>query len=155
MKEGAFMTVEGVEGGCNYVGQEGTIEVLQFDHQVERPMDPDDVSRVQGDRRHGVVCFVKYIDKATPILNKKLCEGSPITSIEIKWFKQPTEESGEPVHYFTHRFETCYLGSVRPSMAGGTTHGGMEHTETVEFGYQHVTWTAEVDGTEFSDDVRG
>lgn len=155
MREGAFLTAEGVPGGCNYTGQEGTIEVIRFRHKVYRPVDPDDVARVHGERRHGAVSIVKFVDKATPLLVMNCCQGNVISEITVKWYKQPTDESADPVHYFTHRFENCHVIEVNMEMEGGTAQGGNEHLETVTFGYSRGEWCHEDAGTMFVDEARG
>ncbi|QDU61517.1 Major exported protein [Planctomycetes bacterium Pan216] len=154
MPEIAFCTIEGVEGESNVKDQEGNIDVLQFDHDVSKDVDPLDCSKVRSDRRHSSASFIKYMDKATPVLFQKLVQGETIPSIEIKWYRQPADGSAEPEHYFTHKFESCIITSVRPSMSNALEGGPSGHHECVEFGYRQLTWTSETGGTEFTDEIR-
>lgn len=157
MKEGAFLETSGpkLEGGCNYEGQEGKIEVLKFNHWLLRPTDINDVTRATGERQHGHVTILKDVDKSSPLLIKALCEGQLIESIKIEWYRQPKEGSTDAEHAYTHEFKKCMVTSIRPQMEGGTG-GGSGHAwqEVVEFGYQQGTWTYEDGGIEFTDEVR-
>ena len=156
MPEVGYMVVDDIDGESNIKDHEDEIEVLQFDHEVNKAVDPLDCSKVTGDRRHGTVQVTKIYDKATPLLNQKLCEGGTIGQIEIKWFRQPADGS-DPEHYFTHTFKDCIVTGVRPWMPNALdpSMNSYKHMEVLTFGYKQVTWKSETGGTEFADEVRG
>ena len=156
MPEVAFMKIDGVDGECNVKDHKDEIEVLEFNHAVSKEVDPLDCSKVRSDRRHGQASVVKLFDKATPLLHQKLCEGSTIDQIEIKWYRQPEGGGSDPEHYFTHTFKNCIITSVEPNMPNALdpTKKEFGHMEKVEWGYKQLTWTSESGGTEFSDEVR-
>ncbi|QDU61519.1 Major exported protein [Planctomycetes bacterium Pan216] len=154
MPEVSFMYIEGIEGESNHKDHEGAIDVLQYDHQVSKEVDPLDCSKVRSDRHHGSVSVLKYMDKASPDLAKSLVQGATIPSIEIKWYRQPADGDTEPEHYFTIKFSDVIVTSYRPSMSNALDGGRSGHLECMEFGYREVTWTSETGGTEFTDEVR-
>ena len=157
MPEIAYMTIDDIDGESNVKDHKDEIEVLAFDHKVSKEVDPLDCSKVRSDRRHGQASVIKLFDKATPLLHQKLCEGGTIDNIEIKWYRQPDGGGSDPEHYFTHTFEKCIITSVIPNMPNALDPEKKKfgHMETVEWGYQQLTWKSETGGTEFTDDVRG
>ncbi|MBX9652009.1 type VI secretion system tube protein Hcp [bacterium] len=159
MAEVAFAYVQDqggspIEGECNMKGQEGAIEVRAFQHDVSKQVDPLDCSKVRSDRHHGSVTITTDLDKSFPLLMKALCEGATLNEIKVKWYRQPPEGGNEPEHYFTHTFTKCIVTSVRPIMRSATDGGRTGHMFAFEFGYRQITWTSEVGGTEFLDEVR-
>ncbi|MCP5069579.1 MAG: type VI secretion system tube protein Hcp [bacterium] len=156
MPEIAFMFVDGIDGESNVQNQDKAIEVLTFDHEVVKEVDPLDCSKVKSDRRHGVANVTKYFDKATPLLHMKLCEGGSIKKIEIKWFRQPEGGGSDPEHYFTHTFLDCIVTSLKPHMdnALDPTKKEFGHMELMSWGYKQLTWKSVTGGTEFADKIR-
>ena len=111
---------------------------------------------MRSDRRHHQFEVVKIFDKATPLLFQAVCQGKKIKKVEIKWFRQPAEGSGDAEHYFTMTFEDVIATSVRPWMPNALDPAMRQfgHMETVTFGYGKVAWKSETGGTEFTDESR-
>jgi len=156
MPEIAFMFVDGIDGESNVKNQDKAIEVLAFDHEVAKEVDPLDCSKVKSDRRHGVATVTKNFDKATPLLHQKLCEGGTIGKIEIKWYRQPQGGGSDPEHYFTHTFTDCIITRLQPQMHNALDPMAREygHMELMSWGYKQLAWKSESGGTEYTDEVR-
>ena len=156
MPEIAFMTVDDIDGESNVANQSDKIEVLAFDHEVIKEVDPLDCSVVVSDRRHGQATVLKRFDKASPLLNQKLCEGGTIPEIMIEWYRQPEGGGSDPEHYFTHTFNDCIITRVEPYMPNALdpVFAQQGHMEKVTWGYKQVTWKSETGSTEFTDEVR-
>ena len=154
MAEVSFCYIDGIEGECNVAGQEGSVEVRAFNHDVRVQVDPLDCSKVRSNRMHGTAALTTDLDKSFPLLMQKLCTGQTVDSISIKWYRQPPEGGEDQEHYFTHKFDKCIVTSVRPLMKSATDGGRTGHMFSFEFGYRQCTWTSETGGTEFLDEVR-
>ncbi len=156
MPEIGFMKIDGIDGESNVKDHDGEIEVLAFNHELTKEVDPLDCSKVRSDRHHGMASIVKMFDKATPLLHQKLCEGGTIDQIEIKWYRQPEGGGSDPEHYFTHKFVDCIITRMEPYVPNALDPSFRDqgHMEKVSWGYKQLTWTSESGGTEFTDEVR-
>jgi type VI secretion system secreted protein Hcp len=155
MAEVSFMKIDGIDGESKIKGQDAKIDVLEFEHEVSKAVDPLNCARVTSDRHHGKVKIVKTFDKASPLIYQKLCQGGTISEIKIEWFRQPASGGSDPEHYFTHTFKDCIITAVRPYMRNvrDSQYDKFGHMECVEWGYKQVTWTSETGGTEFVDET--
>ena len=146
----AYMKIETIPGGCRIEKREGYIEVLEFNHQVRLPTDPD-TGGLTGTRKHEPVVFVKEFDKASPLLYKAVCNGSTIPKVTITWFQVNEEGSEKP--YFTHTFEKVRICSVQAIMRNVKDPGNDRyvHMEEVSLRYEKVTWLF-IEGTIQHDD---
>ncbi len=135
----AYMTIDGVEGGCTVGGREGTIEVLEFNHEVRIPTDPD-TGRLTGTRKHEAFKIVKEYDKASPLLYKAVCEGLTYKNVKVEWYK--IDDEGAEICYFTHTLEQVKVCSVRPFMFNvkAKEYERYVHMEEVCMRYGKITW---------------
>ncbi len=129
-----------IKGSVDVAGREGSIEVLEFHHEVRIPTDPD-TGKLTGTRKHEAMTFVKAYDAASPNLYKAVCEGQTFSEVELKWFR--IDETGSEKEYFNHKLEGVKVCSVKPLMHN-VKHKDYErfvHMEEVSFRYQKITWT--------------
>ena len=133
-----------VKGSVDVAGREGSVEVLEFNHQVRIPTDPD-TGRLTGTRKHEAITLVKAFDASTPYLYKAVCEGQTYKEVEIKWYK--IDDTGTETEYFNHKLEGVKVCSVKPIMYNvkDPSKERYEHLEEVQMRYQKITWTF-VDG---------
>lgn len=148
------MIVEGkkqgnMEGDCQMSGREGTIEVVELQHAIEIPTNPQD-GRAVGKRVHRPLVITKVIDKSSPLLSLALCKGEACT-VTLKWFRQAgaTEE-----HYFTTTLENAVLVKQEPYIPNVFDKATSEyqHMEKIAFSYQKIIWTHETEGKQAEDD---
>jgi type VI secretion system secreted protein Hcp len=129
-----------VKGSVEVAGREGSVEVLEFHHEVRIPTDPDS-GKLTGTRKHESLTFVKAFDASSPYLYKAVCEGQTFQSVEIKWFR--IDETGSEVEYFNHKLEDVKVCSVKPIMHN-VKHKDYErfvHMEEVSMRYAKIVWT--------------
>ena len=146
----AYMEVEGIPGGCQVSGREDTLEILQFDHKLHIPTDPKD-GTVAGARVHGLFTVLKNYDKSSPELFKRLCNGTAIPKITLRWYTITPE--GDETVYFTHTLENARVVKMRswmPNILDAITER-YKHMEEVMFQYEKITWKYEDGAIEFSD----
>ncbi len=74
-----------IKGSVDVAGREGSVEVLEFHHEVRIPTDPD-TGKLTGTRKHESLTIVKAYDASSPYLYKAVCEGQTFQSVELKWF---------------------------------------------------------------------
>lgn len=135
----AYMKIDGVEGGVTVAGREGTIEVLQFDHEVRIPTDPD-TGQLTGTRKHESFRIVKAYDKSSPPLYQAVCEGLTYDNVKLDWYK--IDDEGAEICYFMHTLEQVKVCSVRPFMYNvkAKEYERYVHMEEVCFRYGKITW---------------
>jgi type VI secretion system secreted protein Hcp len=114
------------------------MEVLSMHHQV--------YSSLEGRTVHGELRITKYIDKASPKLAQVLINGEVLVEMVLRFYRpSPT---GAYEHYYTIKLEDAIITSIEThAMDSG------RHMEEVSFSYMLITWTDEVTGIEFIDDL--
>ncbi|OOG23470.1 Hcp1 family type VI secretion system effector [Thioalkalivibrio denitrificans] len=139
-----------IEGPVQIAGRNGSVEVLQFDHQIRIPTDSD-TGALTGTRKHEPLTFIKAFDKTSPYLYKACSNGQTLKEVIISWFR--IDDSGTEREYFRHRLEDVKVTSVAPTMHNvkDLEKERYPHLEQVAMRYGRITWTY-VDGNiEFQD----
>jgi len=133
-----------VKGSVEVAGREGSVEVIEFHHEVRIPTDPD-TGRLTGTRKHESLIVTKGFDAASPYLYKAVCEGQTYQEVTIKWYQ--IDDTGSEQEYFTHKLENVKICSVKPVMHNvkRPENERLVHMEEVALRYQKITWTF-VDG---------
>ncbi len=139
-----------VKGGCTVAGREDSIEVLEFNHEVRIPTDPD-TGTLTGTRKHEAFRIVKAYDQSSPLLYKAVCEGLTYDNIRLEWYK--IDDEGAEVMYFKHTLEKVKVCSVRPFMYNvkAKEYERYVHMEEVCFRYGKIVWEYPDGGFEHSD----
>jgi len=91
-----------IKGSVEVADREGSIEVLEFNHEVRIPTDPD-TGRLTGTRKHEAVTLVKAFDASSPYLYKAVTQGQTFTEVILRWYR--IDETGTEQEYFTHKLE--------------------------------------------------
>ncbi|MFV2059344.1 MAG: type VI secretion system tube protein TssD [Gammaproteobacteria bacterium] len=136
----AYMTIDGIEGGVQIAGREGTIEVIGFDHELRIPTDSMQ-GAITATRKHEPLVVTKGFDKASPYLYEACANGTTLPTIEILWYEINT--SGEEVAYFSHIIEGVKITNVTPKMHNckDIDFERFPHLESVAFKYDTIHWT--------------
>lgn len=134
-----------IEGESTIISmeRENTIQCSAFDHEVRVPYDAATAQRT-GARVHSPVSIIKYTDKTSPLLLKALCRNEPVNFAEFMFFR-PAAGGGEE-KYLTVLVENATIiaiESVYPNV------------ERVSFLSGKITWTYEIGGATFQDDIAG
>lgn len=139
-----------IKGGCTVAGREDSIEVLEFNHEVRIPTDPDTGS-LTGTRKHESFRIVKAFDQSSPLLYKAVCEGLTYEKVKLDWYK--IDDKGAEICYFTHVLEGVKVCSVRPMMYNvkDKNFERFVHMEEVSLRYGKITWTYPDGGYEHTD----
>lgn len=129
-----------VNGSVDVAGREQSVEILEFEHEVRIPTDPD-TGKLTGARKHEPIRLLKAFDASSPYLYKAVCEGQTYKEIIIKWYR--INDAGAEIEYFSHKLEDVKICSVRPIMYNvkDSTKEKYEHMEEVNLRYGKITWT--------------
>jgi type VI secretion system secreted protein Hcp len=145
-----YATFDGIEGSCQVKGREGTVEVLEYNHIVEIPVDVKD-SSATGTRRHGPVKLVANVDKATTGLMECVCTSKAIPTVELAFFQ--IGDDGKQTHYYNVKLENVRVTNTRmwfPNVDDAPTKS-YKHMVDYELRYEKITWTFMDGNLEFSD----
>ena len=139
-----------IKGGCTVGGREGSIEVLEFHHEVRIPTDSD-TGQLTGTRKHEAFRIVKAFDKSSPLLYKAVCEGQTFDTVKVDWYK--IDDSGAETLYFSHLLEQVKVCSVSPFMNNvkAKEFEKFVHMEEVSLRYAKITWEYPDGGFKHSD----
>jgi type VI secretion system secreted protein Hcp len=129
-----------VKGSVDVSSREGSVEVLEFNHEVRIPTDPD-TGKLTGTRKHEAITLVKSFDASSPYLYKAVCEGQTFSEVEFKWFR--IDDTGSETEYFNHKLTGVKICSVKPVMYNvkDPAKERYVHLEQVSLRYQKITWT--------------
>lgn len=136
----AYMEIDGIPGSVNVAGREGTVEVLEFNHRVYLPTDRDD-GTITGTRKHDALIIHKAFDKSSALLYQRVCTGTSIPKITIKWYE--ITDQGEEKPYYQHVLTKCKIASVRSYMHNVKDRAKEQyvHQEEVTIRYEKISWT--------------
>jgi len=130
-----YMLVDGIPGESTDADHEQWIKLQNFSHGVSQP-----VSGVggTGGLTGGHANFqdfsvVKIIDSATPDLNIKCANGTPISKVEVELCLT----TGDKHTFMKYTMEDCIVTSVAP---GGTSTDEIKPLENVSFAYGQLKW---------------
>jgi len=141
----------GVAGSVEIAGREGTIEVVDVDHDLHIPTDIHS-GMLTGVRQHGQMVVRAAFDAATPYLYKACTEGETFQTVKLSFFK--IDDTGTEVEYFTILLERVKVSAVAVDVPQVKMRRNehLPHMAQYSFVYQRITWTF-TDGTiEHTDD---
>jgi type VI secretion system secreted protein Hcp len=133
-----------IKGSVQIAGREGSIELMEFHHNLHIPTDPH-TGRLTGVRMHSPVVLIKAYDSSSPYLYKACCEGQSLKEVAIKWYA--IDDTGAEKEYFIHKLENVKVAAMKAHMPN-TKDPDKEryvHLEEVSLVYGKITWTY-VDG---------
>lgn len=165
----AYLTLKGqksgqIKGSVTQKGREDSIMVIDMDHSIVSPRDPQS-GLPTGQRMHKPFVFTKELDKSTPILFNVLCTNENLTEAIIKFYEPAPK--GVPgttsdVHLFTvkltnvsissiqmgkntglinHPFENVVISHLRTGIVANATAGNAPLLEEVSLTYRKIEWT--------------
>ena len=130
------ITGPAVAGESTDAGHTGELEILSLSHGVSRPVGPRTTagSASTGHSNHQDVTVTKYVDKATPEIQKAICGGQQFAEITIVVDK--TNAQGTVIPYLKYTLSNVIVTS---SSLGGSDQGGLA-VETVMLNYDKIKW---------------
>lgn len=136
-----------VNGGCNIMDREGSIEVHSMNHKITLPADLK-TGQLTGNRTHTPITILKKLDQATPFLNKACCSGECLKEVQIDlWHVNP---HGSEECYFTYNLQNVRVIGISP-VIGGTEDNYAPDKENVALMYEQITWAHHEGNHQYTD----
>ena len=145
-----YAEIADIEGSVTRTGLEGNVQVLDFEHVVEIPVDVKDATAT-GTRRHDAVKLTCNIDKATTGLMECVCTSKAIPLITVKFYM--ISPAGKEVNYYNITLENVRVTSAKmwfPNVDDAPTKS-YKHMMTYGLRYEKIIWTFVEGNLEFSD----
>ena len=129
-----LMNIKDVPGTSQVDGYTGQIELMSYSHGVAMQVtgDVSNTERTSGKSRHQDFHVTKYLDKSSPLLNQKLCQGTDLGQVTITVGRN---DSGSVIPLIVYTLSNTVLSSV--SVGGG---GGDKPVESVSLNYSSIKW---------------
>lgn len=146
---GPFLNLQidgnGIEGECTITSleREGTIDCYAFDHKVSVPYDAA-TAQTTGAQVHGPISIIKRTDKTSPLLLKALCLNEPVNSAEFMFFRLSGGGGVVEEKYLTVLLENAKIIAIE---------NVYPNIERVSFLSRTITWTYEIGGVVFQDNI--
>jgi len=139
-----------IEGSVTIADRDGSIEILEFQHELRIPTD-NDTGSLTGTRKHEPFTFTKSYDASSPYLYKACSNGQTLREIKVSWFM--IDDTGTEKEYFRHTLENVKITSVNPKMFNvkDLDKERYPHLEEVSCRYGRITWSYLDGNIEFSD----
>ena len=134
----AFLKIDGIPGDSTDAAHKGWIEILSFKHGIEQPVTRSASAggaRAGERANHEPFVITKDLDIATCLLERAVCNGQPIKSIEL----QLCRATGSKQQYMSYKLTDSIVTFVRPK--GECTGDGALPIEEVGFSYSKIDWT--------------
>lgn len=139
-QEAAVYWSNGVTGSNTKRGREDSSVVVEANHKVYSPIDPQR-GIVTGARVHEPFILVKEIDNSSPQLYQQCCEGKELEEVVLKWY-DIDPKSGQEVNYYTTTLKSVKVASVEDILPNTkeSLHEKKRHLERVTLLYEGIEW---------------
>ncbi|MEJ2455449.1 MAG: type VI secretion system tube protein TssD [Candidatus Thiodiazotropha sp.] len=129
-----------ISGSVQVSGRAGSIEILEYAHNIYIPTDSD-TGELTGTRKHSAVNIIKTLDASSPYLFKACCNGQKLQQAIIRWYN--INDAGQEKEYYEHVLEGVKLNSYSPGMANikNPAMENIPHIEHIAFRYERITHT--------------
>lgn len=140
-----------VKGSVEIAGREGTVEIIEMDHDVHIPTDIHS-GRSSGVRQHGRMNVRAAVDASTPYLYKAVTEGETYDTVKFSFFQ--IDDTGTEVEYYTILLERVKVASIKLDVPNVKNTEKEHYPHMVEYGfvYGKITWTWTDGALEHTDD---
>lgn len=133
----AFLKIDGVEGESTDSNFKNQIEIISYSHGLNQPTAATASSvggGTTGRCNHEDFSIVKELDKASPILAQKCCEGTHIPEVTLTLCRA----GGDKLPFMEYKMTNVIVATIRPS---GTSQGEGIPLEEIGFNYGKIEWT--------------
>jgi type VI secretion system secreted protein Hcp len=161
MSLNAYLTLKGqksgdIKGSVTVKGREGSILVVDADHTIISPRDPQS-GLPTGQRMHKPFVIIKELDKSTPLLYNVLTTNENIKEFVLRFWEPQLKGGsgvGAEVQYFTIKLTNANIASIHFHMGNNLdlAKSSWPPLEEIAFTYQKIEWTWNDGGITAGDD---
>lgn len=129
-----FIHIEGIDGESKDDEHEGWIDVQSYDHSVTQPVSDISGGRTTSKSEHSDFSIVKELDKSSPKLALRVCDGQHIPSVVLE-LVNPDDTR---MKYMVYELRDVIISSVSPI---GDPDSGARPLEELTLNYAEIGWT--------------
>jgi type VI secretion system secreted protein Hcp len=142
-----------IKGGVTQRGREGSIQVLQINHDIISPRDPAS-GLPTGRRQHKPIIVTIPLDQSIPVLYNVLCTNENLTSFELKYWGAGNLAQigpGQESVLFSIKLTNANIADI--DQIAEKDQAGISHQYfKISFSYQKIEWTWTRGGITATDD---
>jgi len=138
-----------IDGDCTQKGREKLILCYEFAHDIEIPRDTH-TGLPSGQRIHHPLKLTTHLGPHAPKLEQACCSGEHVDA-ELDFYR--INEKGQEEHYYTIKMQDAILVQTRNYFPKTFLEENKPylHMMEMEFTYETIIWTYEIDGIEAED----
>ncbi|MBS3049859.1 Hcp family type VI secretion system effector [Enterobacter mori] len=128
-----------VKGSVDVKDREGSIEILEFMHNVELPTD-DRIGKITSKRVHGDYFLIKEVDSSSTFLYQGVSSGRVFKEAVLKFYR--INYNGQEEEYFRVTLENVRVNEIEPFMMDikNSRYEKHNHLEAFYLAYEKITW---------------
>lgn len=138
-----------IQGSVDQAGREGSIQVVEFAHNVSQSIDSAN-GLPSGKRQHRPVRITKPVDKASPLLANALINNENLTSVRIDFWR--LKSNGAEEQFYTVELVNARVTSISQHHGSTPELLATPTQETVTLVYDTIIWTWQGSGNSAQDD---
>lgn len=120
-----------IEGASEVKGREGSIELVNYAHEVGQYFDKTTGNFGSGSV-HTPLSVIKAVDKSTPELYQAMFQGPKLQLVKLVLYQ--TDSDGKECEFMITTFSGARIVSIKPTTGAGL------HGEIVDFVYTGIQW---------------
>lgn len=128
-----------IKGDVDVGGREGSIEVSEFMHSVELPIDSL-TGKTTAKRLHSAYSFMKNVDNCSSFLYKALATGQRLNAAIFRFYR--INCNGQEEEYFRTTLKNVRVTEIESFMldAKNPQWERHDHLEYIDLAYEKITW---------------
>lgn len=128
-----------VKGSVDVRGREGSIEIMEYMHNIELPID-NRTGKIKSKRIHNDYFLVKELDSSSPYLYQGVSSGLKFKEAVLKFYR--INYNGQEEEYFQVKMESIRVNEVEPLMLDtkNPRYEKHNHLEAFYLSYEKITW---------------
>lgn len=128
-----------IKGNVDAYGREGSIEILEFMHNVELITD-NLTGKITSKRLHGDFALIKKTDSASPYLYQGVSSGREFKQAVLKFYL--INYNGQEEEYFRITMDNVRVNDIESFMfdTRNSSYKNHDHLEAFYLAYKKITW---------------
>lgn len=129
-----LLKINDIPGTSGMVGYENQIEILSYNHAIAMHVDGgvSSAERITGRPQFQDLTITKHMDRSTPLLNQKCCEGANLGEVKLTVGR---DDGGTVVPFIVYTLSNAVI-----SMVGAAGGGGDKPVEHLALNFTAIQW---------------